>query len=191
MEIIELIRKTRSYRRFDETYKVSKSELMQLIDCARLGASARNQQSLKYIIVNDPNVNASVFPLLNWAGYLTDWDGPAIGERPTGYIIVLNDTAIAKNHFCDEGIAMQNIMLCAASIKLGSCIIASFNKSKVKELLAIDDNIEVLNVVAIGKPNEDIQLTEMRRGDYKYWRDAKSVHYVPKRKLEEVIYKEL
>lgn len=190
MDILELIKQTRSYRRFDESYKISKDELKQLVNCARLGASARNQQSLKYITVNNTKTNAEIFPLLNWAGYLTNWDGPSIGEWPTGYIIVLNDAQIAKNHFCDEGVAMQNMMLCATSIGLGSCIIASFNKKVIRELLNIADEMEVLNVLAIGKPTEEVVLEDMIGDDYKYWRDDKSIHHVPKRMIDNVIYKE-
>lgn len=187
MNLSDLILKTRSYRRFDENYVVSTEELKVMVNCARLGASARNQQSLKYLILNGASGINSVFSLLKWAGYLTDWDGPIEGERPTGYIVVLNDRSIAENHFCDEGIALQNMMLCATSIGLGSCIIASVNKTKLRNNLNLPDDYEILNVLAVGKPNEKIVIEEMVDDNYKYWRDEKEVHHVPKRSLDQII----
>jgi nitroreductase len=187
MNLTDLILKTRSYRRFDENYVVSFEELKDMVNCARLGASARNQQSLKYLIVNGSAGINNVFPLLKWAGYLSEWEGPVEGERPTGYIIVVNDRTIAENHFCDEGIALQNMMLCATSKGLGSCIIASVNKSKLRDSLNLADDYEVLNVLAVGKPNEKIVIENMVDDDYKYWRDEVQVHHVPKRSLDQII----
>ena len=43
-------------------------------------------------------------------------------------------------------------------------------------------------VVALGKPDEKIVLTEADRdGDTNYYRDENDVHYVPKRKLEDIV----
>src|SRR5512138_3332203 len=98
--IFELVRKCRSYRRFHQDVKISEKELLEMIDNARLSASARNSQSLKYYFSNDEETNSIIFNCLAWAGYLKDWDGPAEGERPSAYIIVMNDTVISNNYFC-------------------------------------------------------------------------------------------
>ncbi|PLX21146.1 MAG: nitroreductase [Salinivirgaceae bacterium] len=190
MEILDLIKNTRSYRIFDETFKVSKSDLNDMVNCARLGSSGRNQQSLKYITVHDNKIGTQVFSMLKWAGYLKNWNRPSVGERPTGYIIVLNDKKISENHFCDDGIALQNMMLCATSKGLGSCIIASVNKKALSELLELSDDFQILYVLAIGKPAEEIVLEEMTENNHKYWRDEQDIHHVPKRSLDEVIIAE-
>ena len=77
----DLIQKNRSYRRFYEDVPIPVEKLKEFIDMARLSASARNAQSMKYIISNDPAVNKKIFPMLAWAGYLKDWPGPVEGER--------------------------------------------------------------------------------------------------------------
>ena len=80
----DLIRKTRSFRRFKEDATIDIETLRYFVDLARLGGSARNMQPLKYVLVNAPALNAEIFPHLGWAGYLKEWPGPGEGERPSG-----------------------------------------------------------------------------------------------------------
>ena len=184
----ELIGKCRSYRRFYQNVAVSESDLMQMVDNARLSASGRNSQSLKYIVVNAPDKNALVFTSLSWAGYLKDWGGPKEGERPAAYLIMLNDTEISTNYFCDHGIAAQSILLTAVEKGLGGCIIASVNKEKLRETLGIPSQFEIVQVIALGKPCEVVVVDPIGSdGDIKYWRDKDQVHHVPKRSLDDLI----
>lgn len=186
--IAELIKKCRSYRRFYEDVKISQAELLEMIDNARLAASARNAQSMKYYFSNDDETNAMIFSCLAWAGYLKDWDGPVAGERPSAYIIVMNDTGISNNYFCDHGIASQNILLTAVEKGYGGCIIASVNKDKLRGEIGIPKHLEILHVVALGKPKEIVVIDPVGHGgDIKYWRDENQVHHVPKRNLNEVV----
>lgn len=86
--IKELVKKNRSYRRFYQDKKLTKQQLMELVEVARLTPSAANRQPFKYRIVCDEEENEKVFRLLGFAGYLKDWDGPSEGEKPTGYIVI-------------------------------------------------------------------------------------------------------
>jgi len=186
--IKELILKNRSYRRFYEEHKISENEIVELIDLARCSASARNAQPLKYIISSTETYNNQIFETLSWAGYLTDWKGPEKGERPTAYIIILKDTTISHNIFCDDGIAAQSILLGATEKGLGGCMIASVNRKAIKQLFNISEELEIQMVIALGKPKETVVLTEMKNNnDFKYWRDENNVHYVPKRTLNDLI----
>lgn len=182
-----LVQKNRSYRRFEESHKISDNILFELIDLARLSASARNQQSLKYIISNSEPLNSKIFECLAWAGYITDWDGPIAGERPSAYMVMLNDKTIAENYFCDDGIAAQSILLGATEKELGGCIIAAVNKPKLAEILNLPENLEIIQVLALGKPIEQVKIEDMKEGDYRYWRDENKVHHVPKRNLKDLI----
>lgn len=186
--IKDLILKNRSYRRFQENYRIEKETLKGLINLARLSPSARNAQSLKYFISNDLKTNNKIFPCLGWAGYLTNWPGPDEGERPSAYVVMLNDTTISINYFCDHGIAAQSILLGAVEKDLGGCIIASVKKEQLAKKLEIPAHFEILQVIALGKPDEKVVLEEIpKNGDYKYWRDSENIHHVPKRNLKEIV----
>lgn len=183
----ELILRNRSYRRFDQSERISEDQLKDWVDLARYSASARNAQPLKYFLSTDETLNAQIFEHLAWAGYLVHWKGPREGERPSAYIVMLHDTLIPGNYLCDDGIAAQSILLGAVEAGCGGCIIHSVNRNKLKEVLKLADQFEIIQVLALGKPAETVVLDEMQGGDVKYWRDENEVHHVPKRSLEEII----
>lgn len=189
MSIHELVLKNRSYRRFYGEYLLDRDVLFELLDLARLSSSGANLQSLKYLLSTEPESNARIFATLGWAGYLKEWDGPEEGERPSGYIVVLFDQKIAKTPFWDHGIAAQSIMLGAVERGLGGCMFGNIHKDELRASLGIEDHLEILLVIALGKPKEDVRLVPLRPdGDVKYYRDAHGVHYVPKRALNDIIY---
>lgn len=182
---------TRSYRRFHEDQSVDIETLRELVDLGRLAASARNAQPLRYILCADRGTNAAIFSTLAWAGYLTDWPGPAEGERPAAYIVILS--AEPKNVWVgvDEGLALQNILLGATERGLGGCIIGSVNRDKLRRILEIPASYEILTVLALGASKETVVIEEVRAdGDIKYWRDTDGVHHVPKRSLHDIIVAE-
>jgi nitroreductase len=183
----DLILKNRSYRRFYQSERITAAMLRDWIDLARNSASARNSQSLKYIISTDENFNAMIFEQLVWAGYLTEWNGPEEGERPSAYIILLHDTHITDNYSSDDGIATQSILLGAVEAGYGGCIIHSVNRKRLREILNLPDQFNIIQVLALGKPKEVVVLDPMKDGNIKYWRDENQVHHVPKRSLEEII----
>lgn len=186
--IKDLIKKNRTYRRFYEDFAVERNTLEELVDLARLSASAANRQPLKYILSCEQNKNDLIFPTLAWAVYLKDWLGPAEGERPSAYIVMLYDTEINKNYWCDPGIAAQSILLGATEKGLGGCIFASVKRDELRSALKIEERYEILYVLAVGKPKEKVVLeTVGTDGDIKYWRDSQGVHHVPKRSLGEII----
>ncbi|MBC8449439.1 MAG: nitroreductase family protein [Chloroflexi bacterium] len=186
--IRDLVLKNRSYRRFYQDVAVDLETLRELVDLARLSASGANKQPLKYILSCGPEKNALIFPHLDWAGYLQDWPGPAEGERPAAYIIILGDTEIRPSFGCDHGIAAQSILLGATEKGLGDCIIASVQKERLRQALEIPSGYEILLVLALGQPKETVVIESVGPdGDIRYWRDGQGVHHVPKRSLEEII----
>ncbi len=185
----DLILKNRSYRRFYQSEHISEAQLREWVDLARNSASARNAQPLKYILSTEESFNAKIFETLAWAGYLTDWPGPEEGERPSAYIVMLHDTRIPGNYLCDDGIAAQSILLGTTEAGFGGCMIYSVNRNKLRELLKLPEQFEIIQVLALGKPKEKVVLEEITEGDVKYWRDGNQVHHVPKRSLDEIIIK--
>lgn len=183
----DLILRNRSYRRFDQSVRISEDQLKEWVDLARCSASARNAQPLKYLLSTDDALNAQIFEHLAWAGYLLHWKGPGEGERPSAYIVMLHDTLIPGNYLCDDGIAAQSILLGAVEAGYGGCIIHSINRNRLKDSLKLSEQFEIIQVLALGKPKETVVLDETHDGDVKYWRDENQVHHVPKRSLEEII----
>ncbi|MCB2180682.1 MAG: nitroreductase family protein [Desulfobulbaceae bacterium] len=188
MELRDLVLKNRSCRRFHQKTVIEHNTLLDLVDLARLSASAKNLQPLKYCLIHDAQQNKFIFPLLAWAGYLDDWSGPIEGERPSGYIVVLGDENIADSFDCDLGIAVQSILLGAREKGLGGCIIASIDRQKMRKRLKIAASLKILVVIALGKPKETIVIDEMGNdGSIKYWREPNGTHHVPKRSLKDII----
>lgn len=186
--IRDLILKNRSYRRFYGEVDIKLETLRELVDLARHSASAMNAQPLKYIISCEPQRNSLIFPHLAWATFLKTWSGPAEGERPSAYVIILGDTEISRFWDYDAGIAAQSILLGAAEKSLGGCMIANIRKEGLRKALNIPTRYEILLVLALGKPKEKVVLeTVGASGDTRYWRDSEGVHHVPKRPLDEII----
>jgi nitroreductase len=183
----DLVRRTRSIRRFHQNRPVELATLRALIDLARLSASGGNRQPLKYILSCAPAVNARIFACLRWAAHLKDWPGPAEGERPTAYIVVLADTAIRSDCDIDLGIAAQSILLGASAAGLGGCMLTPADRGGLDRLLQPPPGLEILLVIALGSPREQVVIEDPPPGgDTRYWRDAAGVHHVPKRSLDEL-----
>ncbi len=183
-----LTRANRSFRKFKESQSIKEKHLRKLVNLVRQSASMANLQPLKFILSCSAKKNQLIFPALSWAGYLKEWVGPEEGERPSAYLILLGDTELAKSFQYDAGIASQSITLGAVEMGLGACVIGSIKRNVLRETLSIPEQYEILLVIALGKPVEEVQIVDLRPdGDVKYWRDSSDIHHVPKRSLEDLI----
>jgi nitroreductase len=186
--IRDLILKNRSYRRFNEEVDIKLDTLKELVDLARLSASAMNAQPLKYVLSCERQKNSLIFPNLVWATFLKSWTGPMEGERPSAYIIIVGNTEISRFWDYDAGIAAQSILLGASEKDLGGCMIANIRKEGLRKALEIPSRYEILLVLALGKPKEKVVIEAVGSdGNTRYWRDDEGVHHVPKRPLDEII----
>lgn len=187
--LIDLLKKNRSFRRFDESFEIKYEDLRDLVTLARLTPSSVNRQPLRFVLVNDREMNAAVFENLAWAGLLKEWQGPTEGERPSAYVIILTDTTVAKNMKTDVGIVAQTMMLGAAEKGLGGCMIGSVNRENVARILDIDTERYTIDLVlALGKPAETVKIVDIpENGCTNYYRDENDVHCVPKRSVDDLI----
>lgn len=185
----DLVKKCRSYRRFYEDTPISREELEEMVDTARLTASTANSQALKYRLVDSPEECDRLFPCLAWAGALKDWNGPEKGEQPSAYIVILCDLALGKNKQWDEGIAAQTILLAATEMGYGGCMIGSCRRSEILSILQLEpEKYSVGLVLALGKPKEEVHIVPVKEdGNTAYYRDENQVHYVPKRGLGDIL----
>lgn len=189
--ILELAKKSRSYRGYDESRRVTREELVHFVDCARFAPSSVNGQPFKYYLAYEKEDVDRIQPLTGWARALPQMKLPHPGKCPTAFIIICQNTdwdADLKRYFKDVGIVAQTMLLAAAERDLGGIMIGNFSPDRVKETLSLPENLVPMLIVAFGKPDEKIVLTEIENGEsIKYYRDENDVHYVPKRKLEDII----
>ena len=185
MNFRELVLKNRSTRAFDPERRISREELEQLVNLARLTPSAVNLQPLKYLLSWQEETNALILAHTAWAGLLKDISLPPEGKGPAGYIVICIDTRIPKNAATDVGIAAQTILLGAAEKGLSGCMIGAIDP-KLHDLLGLKEQYRISLIVALGRGAEDIRLVETRGNDTAYYREG-DAHYVPKRPLEEIL----
>lgn len=186
----DILLKARSIRSFNKNRSVSEDELYDIIDATRLCPSSANLQVLKFRPVYTPGECDKVFPLTKWAGYLKDMQIPPIGHEPTGYVVICFDSLVTNNTSAfqtDVGICGEAIILRAAEMGLGGCMIGSFDREKIKEALSLPDNLIPALVIALGEADETPVIVDSD-GDIKYYREN-GVHYVPKRTLSEIVVK--
>jgi nitroreductase len=88
----------------------------------------------------------------------------------------------------DLGIAAQTILLGAAAKGLGGCMLGNVRKEQLKRVLGLGEDLEILLVIALGKPVEEVVLEEVDSEEsITYYRTDDRVHHVPKRKLADLV----
>ncbi|MCR5334923.1 MAG: nitroreductase family protein [Synergistes sp.] len=188
--LTDLLMKNRSYRGYDHSRSISKDELVSMVEAARLCPSSGNIQPLKYYLAYEAAIVDRIQAETKWARGLPEMVLPHPGKEPTAFIVICQDTDIDSNlsrFQCDAGIVAQTMLLRATEMGLGGCMIGSFNAGSVHDTLALADNIIPLLIIAIGKPEEEVILTDTKDGNTAYYRDEADRHYVPKRTLIDTI----
>ena len=191
MMLRDLVLQNRSYRTFDESDPVTREMLLEWVDNARLTPSAVNAQPLKYRLVDTKEGVEKVLPHTAWAGALKDITLPPEGKHPTAFGVICHDTTVRENPASSEkdvGIAAMTLLLSATEAGYGGCMIGAFNRDRVGEVLRIPEKYVPVLLVALGKPDELVFLTEPKDKDNViYYRDDHNLHFVPKRKLEDIL----
>ena len=191
MTLKELVRTNRSYRGYDETRRLTREELEDFVDCARLAPSSVNAQPFRYYLAWEKEEADRIQALTKWARALPDMTLPHPGHCPTGFVVICQDTRLGESlqrYLKDVGIVAQTMLLAAAERELGGCMIGNFNGDEVKKELELPEYLVPMLIVAFGKPDETIVLEEIEEGDsVQYYRDAQDVHHVPKRKLADIV----
>lgn len=188
----DLLRASRSYRSFDPAVPVTEEMLLDWIDHTRYCPSSVNLQMLKLCPVTDSERTAALLSLTRWAGKLKEIKLPPEGHAPTAYVVICSDEGVisgADKFQKDVGIVAQTLMLAAAESGFGGCMIGSFSPDAVAQTLALPAGLVPQLILALGKPDETVVLTdEAEDGSVTYYREN-GIHYVQKRSLANVIVK--
>ncbi|MDR1061202.1 MAG: nitroreductase family protein [Clostridiales bacterium] len=148
--VLDVARARRSIRKYLPK-PVEDEKLQQVLEAGRIAPTASNAQKWRFVAVRDPE---TIKKLVNACG------GQAfVGEAPVflaacadGPDRVMN--CGQKARVIDCSIAMSFMILTAAELGLGTCWLGNFSNDKVKRLLGIPDDSDVIAVTPLGYPGE-------------------------------------
>lgn len=184
--MLDLLAKTRSFRRFDESRRIDYATLREIIGALRLCPSAANLQRIRVAPVYEEKECEAVFENIAFAAYLRPWVRPEVGERPVAYLVLMAEESSSFTLGIDVGIAAEAMLLVAREKGIGGCMFGSFTEDKLSAVLG-REGYRPLLVIALGYPAETVVLEDVKDGNIRYYRDSADVHHVPKRTLDELI----
>ncbi len=162
MNALEAMKTRRSVRTY-ESKLVPAAIVEDIVDCARLAATARNVQPWEFVVVTNAETRRAI------AGIAVK--GQFIADAPVCLVVFCRDT---KYYLEDGSAAIQNILLAARAHGLGSCWVAGDKKPyapQIAHLLGVPAEFKLIGLVAIGHA-------------------AESPSMPPKRPLAEVLHRE-
>lgn len=145
MNVKEAIKKRRSIRKFKEQ-SIPDDQLRILMEVVQLAPSASNIQPYKFIIIKNEELKKKLGDLASNQGFIS---------KAAVIFVGISDPWREKWYKVDIAIAMEHLALQAVELGLGSCWIGSFNEQKIKELLKIPKNLQIIALMPIGIPAQD------------------------------------
>lgn len=188
MNVYDAIKSRRTIRKFRQE-PIKKEDIMQIIDCARLAPYGANLQPLKFAVVEAEDKRRDIFPMIKYAGYLTDWN-PGFDECPPVFIAVLCDTTLkpTANTECDSGAAVMSMILAAEELGISTCWLGAIDRSGIKEALGLDDKYDITYMLGLGYGAQTGEVFDMTDSVKYYFDEDENVH-VPKRTMNEILVK--
>ncbi len=165
MNIFDAIETRRTVRSFNKA-PVEFDKISLILEAATHAPSPGNLQNWKFIVVTDKDK----IKAMPEHCYEQEW----VAEAPV-MIIVCGALEWAIDHYGEKkgklytiqgaSAAIQNILLSANALELGSAWIGAFDKEKVKSSFSIPENVEPYAIVALGysdyeKPEKIMQSIE-------------------------------
>jgi len=162
------------------------SDIMEIIDCARLAPTGANLQSLKYFIIEDEADRRAIYPMIKYAGYLPDWN-PEFEECPPVFVAVLNDTKIkpTEKAECDSGAAIMSMCLAAEEMGIGSCWLGAIDREGIMAHLKLAEDLDLMYLVGLGYADQTAKICDFKDSVKYYMEDE--ILYVPKRSIKDVL----
>lgn len=153
MELQKAIESRRSTRAFTER-KLTRAEIDELLRAATLAPSACNMQSWYFYIVTEEQEREK------FKGICADW----VATAPVVFIVCTHDEEITarfgdrgkKFPMQDTSLAMENMLLKAADMGLGGCIIGAYKQNTCAEAFNIPEKHHIVALLPIGEPAQEI-----------------------------------
>ena len=143
--IIDIILSRRSIRKYEKK-EIPEDVLNQILEAGRNAPSAANKQPIHFIILKDHETKKKLST--TFSRFLKD--------APVVIVGCANVKALLTGRWAvvDTTISLQNMVIGAWGLGVGSCWIGSFNEKKVKETLMIPNNWKVVALLTLGYPAE-------------------------------------
>ncbi len=146
MSLVDIIISRRSIRRYEKR-EVPENILSKILEAGRQAPSANNRQPWRFIIVTDEEIKKKL-SRGRWNRFIKDSAFTIVG---CGYI---GDSYGKRWSTIDTTIALQNMVIAAWSLGIGSCWIGDFREEEVRRLLNIPDEWKVIALISFGYPAE-------------------------------------
>ena len=187
MDIMQVLCTRRTFRAFTQE-PVPGEVLTDILEAGRLANCGANRQSLRFVVAEKPEDVARLCELTKWAAAIPDGAGtPAPEQRPTLYIVVLQDISVPGHSDIDVGIAVASMTTAAWARGVGSCIIGTLPRDRTAQFLKLPENLQVHTGIAFGYPAHKSTVVPLKDGRKNYWRDENGDYYVPKYALSEIV----
>lgn len=146
MSLVDVVLSRRSIRRYEEK-KVPRDVLEKILEAGRLAPSAGNRQPWHFIVVTDDEIKQKLSHR-KWTWFVKDSAFTVVGCGYTG------DAYSRRKSTIDTAIALQNMVIAALALGVGSCWIGDFEQKEVKKLFNIPQDWKVIALVSFGYPTE-------------------------------------
>jgi nitroreductase len=124
--------------------RIPTSVLNNILEAGRQAPSAGNRQPWHFIVVTDEETKQT----LSWGR--VNW---FIKDAPLAILGCAN-TDTGNWSIKDTAIALQNMVIAAWAMGVGSCWLGAFKEGEVKQILNIPENWKVVALITFGYPAE-------------------------------------
>ena len=162
-DFLALAKSRRSIRGF-KNQDVSKEQLMKLIEAAQSAPSGGNCQPWHFYVIKDKKLQADIKEKACGQGWIL---------TASAFIVVCAEGSRSASSYGERGrdlysiqdtaAAVQNILLCAKDMGLGTCWCGAFDESKLSEILNLPEKFRPIAIVPIGYPENDSYPPQNRR----------------------------
>lgn len=177
--ILEVMYDRRSIRRFIEDKAVEHDKIIMLLKAAMSAPSACNLQPWEFIIVNEEEG-------LNKLKDCIDSNNGRNYNAPAAFVVCSNTSYIPweGRGEMDCSAAIENILLAATAMGLGTVWIGAVDGDAVRKLLDIPSHVEVISVVFFGYPSEQKPARTQYTEEAVYWQKYDPQREHPKRTID-------
>ena len=147
MNVADAIRNRYSCRAYHDR-PIEQDKLDAIIEAARLAPSAKNLQDWRFVIVTEKETRQMLVEAANNQKFLEQAPAIIIACSNSDHVMTCGQQ-IAP---IDVSIALEHIALQATELGLATCWIGSFFPEKVRKVLDIPSNINVIELMTLGYP---------------------------------------